>query len=179
GLELDPVSLILNAVLGLAFYWGRRYDEALAQIQTTLELEPEFVLAHLFKGFTLSAMGEWEQSIDTFKHLVTISAESPLALGHLGMACGLAGRTEEASQVLERLEALADHRHVPPMYQALVLSGLGRLDEAFACFDDACEQRDSWMPSLLHAPYADHLRSDPRFEQLLAKIWGQREGTGG
>ena len=179
GLELDPVSLILNAVLGLAYYWGRRYDEALAQIHATLELEPEFFLAHLFKGLTLSAIGKWDESIDVFQHLVAVSAESPLALGHLGMACGLAGRTEEASQVLDRLSAAAEHRHVPPMYPALVLSGLGRLDEAFDRFEDACEQRDSWMPSLLHAPNADHLRSDPRFERLLAKIWVDRDVTSG
>ena len=47
GLELDPLSLPLNADLGQCYYWMRRYDQALAQLRKTLELDSSFPITNL------------------------------------------------------------------------------------------------------------------------------------
>jgi tetratricopeptide (TPR) repeat protein len=170
GLELDPVSLILNAVLGLAYYWGRQYDEALHQLNQTMELDRNFIFAHLFRGFTLEAMERWDEAIAAFQIVVQVTSDAPIGYGHLGMVYGLAGQKEKAEGVLKQLDALAGHRYVPPLYRALVHAGLGQWDEAFADLDTACKQRDSWMPALYGAPFADPFRSDPRFKSVLKRI---------
>ena len=44
--ELDPVSQAIMKDKGLAFYYGRRYDEALEMGRKTLELDPNYAAAH-------------------------------------------------------------------------------------------------------------------------------------
>jgi tetratricopeptide (TPR) repeat protein len=50
NLELDPLSLINNADLGTAYYFARRYDEAIDQLRKTLEMDPSFYPAHASLG---------------------------------------------------------------------------------------------------------------------------------
>ncbi|KKK78674.1 hypothetical protein LCGC14_2841190, partial [marine sediment metagenome] len=40
--ELDPVGLIINVVVGMANYYGRRYDRAIEACQRTVEMDPAF-----------------------------------------------------------------------------------------------------------------------------------------
>src|SRR5205823_798710 len=46
--ELDPLSLPISTDLGQAYYYGRRYKEALEQCRKTLEFDPTFVRAHFW-----------------------------------------------------------------------------------------------------------------------------------
>ena len=48
--QLDPLSLIINADLGVGLYTARRYDEAIAQLRKTIEMDPRFYFAHLESG---------------------------------------------------------------------------------------------------------------------------------
>src|SRR6202011_2779060 len=36
GIEFDPTNLVINSELGLAYYWGRKFDQAIAQHRKTL-----------------------------------------------------------------------------------------------------------------------------------------------
>ena len=42
AVELDPLSLVINADLGMNYYYARRYDEAIAQLRKTLEMDPGY-----------------------------------------------------------------------------------------------------------------------------------------
>ena len=46
ALQLDPLSLIMKADLGV-FYFSRQYDRAIAQLNGELEMEPVFPRAHM------------------------------------------------------------------------------------------------------------------------------------
>ena len=54
--------------------------------------------------------------------------------------------------------------------QAALYGDAGRLDEAFACLDQAIASRDPAMVYLAIAPQWDSLRSDPRFRERLARL---------
>ena len=43
--ELDPLSLIINSVLGFALDTVGKSDEAIAQLRKTIEIDPNFVNA--------------------------------------------------------------------------------------------------------------------------------------
>ncbi len=45
---LDPLSLIINTELGRVLYTARRYDEAIEQLEDTLDLNPDFVPARIW-----------------------------------------------------------------------------------------------------------------------------------
>ncbi|MGH9841880.1 MAG: tetratricopeptide repeat protein, partial [Blastocatellia bacterium] len=46
--ELDPLSLVINTHLGLLLHFSRQYDLAIEQYQITLEMDPNFALAHFY-----------------------------------------------------------------------------------------------------------------------------------
>ncbi|MCI0442050.1 tetratricopeptide repeat protein [bacterium] len=52
--QLDPLALWVNAQLGYALFVDRQYEEAVAQLQKTLELNDHFYLAHMFLGIVYS-----------------------------------------------------------------------------------------------------------------------------
>jgi TolB-like protein/DNA-binding winged helix-turn-helix (wHTH) protein len=56
--ELDPLSLIINADLGYAYYLARQYDSAFAQYQKVLAMDRNFVPVHhdLLKYYALKKM---------------------------------------------------------------------------------------------------------------------------
>src|SRR5204863_5628204 len=48
--DLDPLSLVISADLGRAFYYAREYDEVMNQESRTLELDSNFWLSHINLG---------------------------------------------------------------------------------------------------------------------------------
>src|SRR5262245_40993618 len=67
AVELDPLSLIINADLGMTYYFARRYDEAIAQHRKTLEMDPGFYFAHLGLGEALAAKGALDKALERYK----------------------------------------------------------------------------------------------------------------
>jgi tetratricopeptide (TPR) repeat protein len=50
AVELDPLSLVINWNLGLDFYYARQYDQEIEQERKTIELDPNFIPAHVTLG---------------------------------------------------------------------------------------------------------------------------------
>ena len=63
ALDLDPLSLIINMESGLPYYLERRYDEAITYFRKTLEMEPNFGLAHCVLGWALEEKGLYADPI--------------------------------------------------------------------------------------------------------------------
>jgi hypothetical protein len=57
----------------------------------------------------------------------------------------VAGRLDEAKQVLVELDRLATHTYVTPYGVALVHAGLDRHDAAFAWLNKAFDDRSHWL----------------------------------
>jgi TolB-like protein/Tfp pilus assembly protein PilF len=63
ALEVDPLSLPLNNMMGESYLWAGDYQKALQQFQRTIDLEPTFPLAHFFYAGLLTEMGRYEEAI--------------------------------------------------------------------------------------------------------------------
>ena len=57
--ERDPLSLIANAALGWSQYYAREFHQASEQFRRTLELNPDFELAHLWRDRRSSSSARW------------------------------------------------------------------------------------------------------------------------
>src|SRR5205814_8319421 len=57
ALELDPISVIINADYAWAYSCAHRLDEAEARARKTLEIDPGFFLAHYYLGGVLQLRG--------------------------------------------------------------------------------------------------------------------------
>ena len=64
ALALAPNSPEAHFALGLFFYWGhRQYENALAEFNRTLELQPNNADARAFCAWVYRRRGEWERSL--------------------------------------------------------------------------------------------------------------------
>jgi eukaryotic-like serine/threonine-protein kinase len=165
--EIDPLSLIINADLGLPYYFARRYDQAIEQYRKTLEMDPNFNQARIYLGWAYEQKNQLDEAIAVFE-IVCLQSDSPLA--SLGHAYAISGRREEALKVLDNLREQSRRRYISPYGIAIVYAGLGEVDQAFEWLQIACEERAGLIVWLKVDPRLDCLRLDPRFEELRKLI---------
>jgi TolB-like protein/Tfp pilus assembly protein PilF len=171
ALELDPLSLIINAWLGRRYYFARRYDEAARECRKTLELDPNFAPGHWILGSVLVAQGNARAALPEFETAVRLSGENPRYLAYLGNAKARAGDAAGARATLERLSAIeAGGHYVSALDRALVYAGLGEKAPALDWIEKAFVDRPSLMPYLHIDPLWDGLRPEPRFQAMLDRL---------
>ncbi len=168
--EHNPVSLMINANLGLPYYWSRRYDQAIEIFQRALEMDENFPSTHLYLGFAYTQKGRFENAISECQNAVSLSKGSPVMLAALGCAFAAFGQTQKARQVLDQLQALSTKRYVPLYDQALVYASLGQKGQALRLLQQAVEKRSGRIIFLRVDPYWESLSSDARFTNLLQKL---------
>ena len=168
--ELDPLSIIISAIVGLIFYLARRYDEAIEQYNKTFEMDPNFSIAHLYQGAAYADKAMWKEAIAAWKKLVTVTEGSPFAVGYLGFGYAMSGQRNEALEMIDRLRELSEEKYVSPFSYSLIYMGLGEKDQTFDYLEKAYEERESFLAFFKVWPFFDSFRPDPRFKALLRKM---------
>ena len=170
--QLDPLSFIINTDLGLFSYISRKYEEAIEQFQSVLEMAPEFGVAHFALGLAYEQKGHYEESIAEFREAITLSGRLSVMKGALGHACAVSGRQDEARAVMKKLLDPLREDYVSPYTMATIHLGLGEREEAIRYFSRAFDERSLWLIHLHLSvdPRIDCLRGDPVFDALLRRI---------
>jgi TolB-like protein/Tfp pilus assembly protein PilF len=96
ALELDPLSLPLNAHLAWHYLYARQYDQAIEQCRKTLELDQNYPQAHDYLGMAYEQKGMYEEAIAEFQKAMNLSGNSPNLRADLGHAYAVAGKGKEA-----------------------------------------------------------------------------------
>ena len=171
ALELAPLSLIINTLLGMMFYETRQYDRAVKQLQKTLEMDSGFIVARYFLAPVYAEKGMYDRAIAEAQKAMDLSGgNDPLMVAQLGAMYSYSGKRDEAKKVLVELGRLSKQKYVSAFHLSLIHMGLGEKNQAFAYLDRAYEERDHWLESIKVHPMLDSLRSDPRFKELLKKV---------
>jgi eukaryotic-like serine/threonine-protein kinase len=172
ALELDPLSLIINRVLGNEFYTARHYDQAIEQEKLTLDMDPNFAFLHTMLGQAYVQKSMYKEGIAECEKGLVVSPRYPYALSGLGYAYAVAGRSAEARKVLDQLKAISEQKFVPAISRVGVYVGLGDKEKAFEWLEKAYEDRTigSTFALIKVDPVYDPLRSDPRFADLLRRM---------
>jgi len=74
--ELDPLSLIINAMAGSIYFYARQYDNAIKYSRETLELDSSFPLAQTIIQMSYDIMGNYQKAVEEYKRLLIISGVS-------------------------------------------------------------------------------------------------------
>jgi len=172
--QLDPLSLIINADLGVAFATARRYDEAIAQLRKTIEMDPRFYYAHWNLGVALELKGELREALAEYKKAAELD-DDPIVLGLIAHAYAKLGERDQAVKLLAQLHQVAAHRYVPFSTFAGVYMALGEKDKAIDYLERA--YRDHALSGIKVDPMLDPLRGDPRFEALVARIFPTQKSS--
>jgi TolB-like protein/cytochrome c-type biogenesis protein CcmH/NrfG len=72
--------------LGYAYLFARRFDDALAEFELALRLNPNFSLAQAFYGVTLCYCGRWEEGDLAARRALRLSPRDPFSALYYGIA---------------------------------------------------------------------------------------------
>jgi TolB-like protein/Tfp pilus assembly protein PilF len=167
--RLDPLSLIINTVVGTHFYYARQYDKAIEQCRKTLELDSNFHIAYGVIGEAYTQQGMYQEAIAELQKATSLSP-GPEGLALLGYTYALAGHRSEARKVLNKLKGLSSRRYIEPASIAIIHTGLGEREQAFEWLEKAYEHRNELLVMIKVDPRLDALRSDARFTDLLRRV---------
>jgi eukaryotic-like serine/threonine-protein kinase len=173
GITLDPLSPEANHLLGQSEYYARRYDDAIAQERSVIDVFPGHGMVPIAEdilGWSYVQKGRLDQAVEAFQKARKMEPSFAESVASLGMAYGLQGDSAEARQMLANLDTLAKQHWVSPYFYAMVYVGLGDKDRAFAALDKAYDARSWYMAGIGVDAKLDPLRSDPRFNKLLAEV---------
>src|SRR6266478_5762835 len=170
AVRLDPHSLMIRVTLGFVCWCWRRYDEAIEQFEKVLETDPNFLWAHCDIGFTYADHSMYERAIAAGRKAVELSQGAPTFVAFLGDEYAVAGHLGEARETLERLRELSKHHYVTSYMVARIHAAMGETDEALRWLETAYQERAAWMVILKVDPRFDHMRSDPRFLDLMRRM---------
>jgi serine/threonine-protein kinase len=164
---LDPLSRSISADKGMILYRGRRYDEAIRQYRQTLELDPDFAVAHDMLGSVYLAQGRPDSAVAELETAVRLTNSSSY-MADLVSAYAASGQWDRARALVRELLGRSHREYVPPAVFAVAYTGLGDRTRAFAYLNSVVDNHD--IPGSAYDPFFDSLRSDPRFTQLLRRV---------
>jgi len=167
--ELDPLSLIINANLGKAYFNARRYDEAVQQLRKTVEIDQSFFVAHHYLGSAYAMKGAFPEALVEYQKAHQLN-DDPHVVALLGRLYAVSGKRAEALTTLAQLKALARQRYVADYSLALFYAGLGEKDQAFELLEKSYRDHTVDMLTLIYDPLIDNLRSDPRLADLVRRV---------
>jgi len=164
-LENDPVSVVTGAELGMYLNRAGRYEDAIEQLDRTLELDADFPPALTRLGDAYVQTGRYDEAVAQYEHALELEA-TPSRLAALAYAYARWGRRPEALHVLERLDQSARESYVSPALYAQVYVGLGEPERALEWLAKA---RVGDRP-FLGEPVFDGLRSAPEYAAVAARL---------
>jgi len=158
--EIEPLSPLVNAGVAFALYNARRYEEAIAECEKSLEVDPNLLAAIHFMAMCRAQQGRLPDAIALSERTVAMSERAPFYLGLLGHFCARAGEQARVEAILAELTELARRQYVPPHCMVYIYAGLNDLDRAIEWEAKALD--DGASPFNYVSPVIDNLRADPR-----------------
>jgi len=166
--QLDPFSLIIAVDNGAILYFSRQYDRAVEKLRAVLEVDPNFLKAHLVEhAYVQKRMfAEAQADLESWSKIDA----GPWSLAETAYVMGRGGHAEEAKQAFDKLERMDKRKSVDPEVIAWAAIGLGNTDETFDYLEKALSEHSNMAVRLKVEPAFDSLRNDPRFKDLLHRV---------
>jgi tetratricopeptide (TPR) repeat protein len=169
--EVDPLSLQMSQLAGHVLALAHDYEGAIDALLHILEMDPHFAPAHSALALVYTAKGMFEEAQAQFESIRSLAGGNPIVEANIkavkGLVFAAAGQKAEALKTIEEVSKppAATSYNIARIYAAL-----GENDRAFECLDSAYRERSPEIVSLKVDPSFDDLHSDPRFQNLLARV---------
>lgn len=166
--DLDPLSLIINADLGMVLCFAQDAG-AVEQFRRTLDLDPAFAYARFGLGLALQQEGRLDDAVGELGLAASMAPDSPTMEAALGQALARNGYPDEARHILDSLEERSKKEPVEASIFAILWTALGEHDRAIDSLERACDEGSRFIAFLATWSLFDPLRSHPRWPGLLRR----------
>lgn len=175
--QLDPTNLIVNADLGLAYYFARQYQSAVDICKKTIDMDPSFLPPQWYLADAYHELGMSADEVQAFAHFTSLGyAAGPKPAWDrdwgkaLENAYKVGGYQAYLGAMLKEFQATAYPDGAPPERLATTYLLLGQKDKALDALEQSYRQHAPNIIYLKADPYYDPLRADPRFQALELKL---------
>jgi TolB-like protein/Tfp pilus assembly protein PilF len=145
ALTLAPNSPEAHLALGLFFYYGhRQYENALAEFNRTLELQPNNASARQYSAWVYRRRGEWERSLADARQAEELDPRDPSNPANIGVTYGTLRQWKDAESAELRALAIDPHNTIAAASLLTIrVNGTGDVDSAWRAFDGFLEDTKS------------------------------------
>jgi len=166
---LDPLGYTRRQALAEVYYYMRRYDDAVKELNAAIAVDRSFKVAAFVLGRVYGAMGMTSQAV---AELEASDAPRNRVEAEVARVLAQAGRAAEAQRMVDRLESRASGNPAAVGSDALAFAyaALGQPDRAFDLLNRAVADRSPTVLFIKVDPRLDPLRRDPRFARLVTTI---------
>ena len=154
ALALDPLAGIVRVNYALTLMIAHKNSEAVQEIKTTLERDPNFGAAEFYGAQVYASLGLWPEAVPLLQR-----GRRPPIPGSF---------SPDGQGFLKAM--LAAGRQAPPTNLAVAYALAGDREKAMESLEQALAQRDDELMACIRFPAFDSLHSDPRWAALLAKM---------
>jgi TolB-like protein/Flp pilus assembly protein TadD len=168
--ELDPLSLIINTLVGFADYMDRKYDRAIEECTKVLQLDPRFAPAHYVLGGSFLQMGRYDEAISHMQNAKALTSGSSLTSVALARAYAIAGHRDLAQAALRELQVRGSRHYISAYAFARIYATMGEKTAALKMLHLAARQRTVDLMFMKIDPAFDNLHEDEDFKDLLKRI---------
>ena len=151
--------------VGWCSFYARHDDAALKWFRKSVAMNP-FAENLAWLAIANAFSGNMKEALAGCDSLTRAENPFPESIGYI---YAIAGRREKALGVLKALRAEEERQYVDPVRFAILYAGLGDRDRAIAELQRAVAVRSISIVWLKAERYLDGLRSDPRYQELLAR----------
>ena len=171
-LTISPFTAMHNMPLPSHLYMARRFDEAISAATAMQERTPQFSMHWLIAKFYWE-QGRFDKALEEERLEFEWRGDTVLmAALEEGLEAG--GPTGAMHAMAEVLVARANESYVDPFDIGETFARAGMADEALHWLEKAVEHGSYEMTYVAYWPHLDVLRDDPRYQDLLERIYGER-----
>ncbi len=168
--DIDPLAPVHASDIASTLLRAGRVGEALTEAASLVEFHPEYPLGHSVLGWAHVLTGEYEPGLRELWCAVSLAPHNTMLEAQLGEAYAMSGDAGEARAILRKLETSPDGRHIQPYHKAYVHTGLGELDAAIDCLEQALAEHAGGLYGVKGSFLFRPLHGHPRFVGLLRKM---------
>jgi len=113
--KLDPLTINLITNQGQFLFHAGRYDDSIASLQQTIELNPNHWLPRMFIARTYIEKGMFREAIASCEYAKQLGSSSLELAALEGWSYAKLGDKGKARASLKELEQISEGRYVPPL----------------------------------------------------------------
>lgn len=175
--ELDPLSLIINSMVGITYMIKGQDDLAIEQYKKTLEMNSNFPRAHTFLAKSYENKKLFEEAINE-QQIYSLLVQMPPAVVEKEISewresfriNGEKGYWRKYIEILEKRRAEPSNSSIPLTIIATLYIQIGEKEKAFSLLEEAYQKREVELLQIKKDPAWKSMLTDPRFIELQKRI---------
>jgi TolB-like protein/Tfp pilus assembly protein PilF len=123
--RLDPMSRIISSDAAVVYKRVGHWDEAIAQLERTIQLYPDFAEGHIQLGNVYEERGNAARAVPVLQRAIELAEDQAYVLAAVIYNQAAARDMDGARVTFGKLQQLARHKYVPPGAFAIAHGSLG------------------------------------------------------